>query len=228
MGQHAIKQRKAAARAKKQTVQSSESSATPNNPPTPVTTRVTPQSAAKGSDGDNTTAPEVAEKPKRGRPRKKPEAAPTTRPRSTSATKSGSSIQKVSRARPAPMIPQATTDTEDGDEASQATRPVRKASTAVRTLLHQIALNDITELSESEGSGTEHAMDFEGSDEELEYEEVEDEIGDEDEAEMVAIARPRMTQANRTKGPGIRRKVITDAVTDNVESEGESEEDGES
>jgi len=184
MGQHAIKQRKAAARAKKQSVQTSGSSAAPDNPPAPVTTGVTPQSAAEGSDGDNTTAPEVTEKPKRGRPRKKAEAAPTTRSRSTSATKSGSSIRKVSRARAAPMIP------EDGDKASQATRPARKASSAARTLLHQLELNDITELTESEGSGTEHAMDFEGSDEELEYEEAEDETGDEDEAEMVVIARP--------------------------------------
>ena len=52
-------------------------------------------------------------------------------------------------------------------------------------------------------------------------------LRDEDEAEMVAIARPRMTQANRTKGPGIRRKAIADAAKDVVESEGESEEDGE-
>ena len=101
----------------------SGSSAASDNPPAPVATRVTPLSATE--DGDDTTAPKVTEKPKQGRSRKRVEVAPTTHPRSTLATKSGSSIQKVPKARQAAIATLATTGTEDGNEASQErTRPV--------------------------------------------------------------------------------------------------------
>jgi hypothetical protein len=223
MGQHAIKERKEAAKARKRNAQttSSTSTASDDSRPVSVATHVTPV-----TEGKTTISAAVKEQPRRGRQTKSAEvtiSARTTRSRSASTSKSTQvnvvdSIGTVSQAQSQSSL----MATSSSDKASERARPVRKASTAVRTLLHRIALSNITEQSGSESSQEDQV----GSEEEYEEDDGSANVTDEVEVlEEIIEVRPRKTKAERMRTSAMLRKAMRDTPTE--ESEAEDDEDGE-
>lgn len=215
MGQHTIKQRKEAVKAKKRNAQTTSNTpaVSANSLSLPAATCVMPV-----TKDETETLAAVEDQPKpHGRQKKAAEIttlARTTCSSSVLSTTSKSawvnakgSIGDVSQAK-SPM-----TASNSNEIPAQL---VRKAAAAVQTLLHRIALSNIAEKSGDESS-EEQAQDSEDSGE---NEGEDGNVTDSD--EVAEIARPTKTKAERARTSAMRRKAMKDE-----ESEADDDDDGE-
>lgn len=217
MGQHAVKEQKEAVKARKRNAQTTSSTFTASDDShlVPVATHVIPVT------GITKVSAAVNEQLKWGRQMKLVEdttLAHTTCSRSASTVTSKSitvdSIGTVSQAQFSMAV-------SDSDEASEQGWPVCKASTAVQTLLHRIALSNITEQTGSESSGEDQANSKEEYGEDDGSADVTDEV---EVLEEFVEVWPKKTKAEHMRTSAMRWEAMKDMPMEESEAK---DEDGE-